>query len=92
MRHHNDSDKVTFLKDTDAPGQNCTILGARWTFTSVILCVNRASGQKKRRKRKSMFVNGAVCNALGCKIMAQGKETHTQHTEFYVGFCDGSLP
>lgn len=36
-----------------------------------------------------MFVNGAVCNALGCKIMAQGKETHTQHTEFYVGFCVG---
>lgn len=25
-----------------------------------------------------MFVNGAVCNALGCKIMAQGKETRTQ--------------
>lgn len=58
-----------------------------------LYCVStELQGKKKRRKRKSMFVNGAVCNALGCKIMAQGKETHTQHTEFYVGFCDGSLP
>lgn len=56
MRHHNDSDKVTFLKDTDAPGQNCTILGARWTFTSVILCVNRASGQKKKEEKEKVYL------------------------------------
>lgn len=24
-----------------------------------------------------MFVNGAVCNALGCKIMEHGKEAHS---------------